>query len=259
MGVRFACHACGKRLNIKAELAGRRGICPQCETKFRIPLEDTELSIPLDASAAFESSTESESISQSAVASAPTNTSNVAEPSRRSVANGSAATATASKANASPDSLLGGAEATWYVRPPSGGQYGPADGLVMKQWINEGRVSDTAMVWRDGWNDWQPATSILSGSHTENPDVKLNAIESGLENPTTKSANNDDPTKSTWIATEPANTGELTTKAPARPTASSRNPRVRANRRVTLNVALAIVFVCLLAVLIFVVATQSGG
>ena len=28
MGIRFACHVCGKHLNIKRDLAGRRGVCP---------------------------------------------------------------------------------------------------------------------------------------------------------------------------------------------------------------------------------------
>ncbi|MEL7264252.1 MAG: hypothetical protein AAFP69_05500 [Planctomycetota bacterium] len=48
MGVRFACHVCGKRLNIKTELAGRRGKCPACGQRFRIPTSDQELSIVLD-------------------------------------------------------------------------------------------------------------------------------------------------------------------------------------------------------------------
>ena len=31
--------------------------------------------------------------------------------------------------------------AIWYVRPPTGGQYGPARGDVIVQWLSEGRVS----------------------------------------------------------------------------------------------------------------------
>ena len=37
MGIRFACHACGKRLNIKSELAGRRGVCPACSQTISHP------------------------------------------------------------------------------------------------------------------------------------------------------------------------------------------------------------------------------
>ncbi len=48
MGIRFACHECGKRLNIKSELAGRRGVCPACSAKMRIPLSDAETSTPVE-------------------------------------------------------------------------------------------------------------------------------------------------------------------------------------------------------------------
>ena len=52
-------------------------------------------------------------------------------------------------------------DATWYVRPPSGGQYGPATGEIMKQWIDEGRVAATALLWRDGWPQWRDAGETL--------------------------------------------------------------------------------------------------
>ncbi len=51
--------------------------------------------------------------------------------------------------------------AIWYVRPPSGGQFGPADGQRMKRWIDEGRISGDSLVWREGWEDWQLAASIF--------------------------------------------------------------------------------------------------
>ena len=51
----------------------------------------------------------------------------------------------------------------WYVRPPSGGQYGPATAEYMHRWIEEGRVSGDSLVWRDGWADWQPASTVLAG------------------------------------------------------------------------------------------------
>ena len=48
MGIRFACHVCAKQLNIKEELAGKRGICPACSSKFRIPKQDAERSLPIE-------------------------------------------------------------------------------------------------------------------------------------------------------------------------------------------------------------------
>jgi len=51
--------------------------------------------------------------------------------------------------------------AIWYVRPPSGGQFGPARGDVMRKWIAEGRVSGDSLVWREGWADWQNAGRLF--------------------------------------------------------------------------------------------------
>ena len=36
MGVRFECPN-GHKLHVKAELAGRRGICPECQVRFVVP------------------------------------------------------------------------------------------------------------------------------------------------------------------------------------------------------------------------------
>lgn len=52
-------------------------------------------------------------------------------------------------------------EAVWYVRPPAGGQYGPARGEVMRKWMTEGRVSGDSLVWREGWDDWRNAIEVF--------------------------------------------------------------------------------------------------
>lgn len=52
-------------------------------------------------------------------------------------------------------------QAIWYVRPPSGGQYGPARGDIMRKWMGEGRVSPDSLVWREGWNDWRTAAEVF--------------------------------------------------------------------------------------------------
>ena len=51
--------------------------------------------------------------------------------------------------------------AIWYVRPPTGGQYGPADGEVMRQWLAEGRISVNSLVWREGWDQWEEAIQVF--------------------------------------------------------------------------------------------------
>ncbi|MCU0721765.1 MAG: DUF4339 domain-containing protein [Pirellula sp.] len=51
--------------------------------------------------------------------------------------------------------------AQWYVRPPSGGQYGPADAKLLTQWIAENRVTADSLIWFDGLTQWTVAGAVL--------------------------------------------------------------------------------------------------
>jgi hypothetical protein len=64
-------------------------------------------------------------------------------------------------AGAPADPITEAPEMIWYVRPPSGGQFGPATGDVMRTWLAEGRVSVDSLVWREGWRDWQGAGVVF--------------------------------------------------------------------------------------------------
>lgn len=165
MGIRFACHMCGMQLNIKRELAGKRGVCPQCSARFRIPSDDAATSVSTEA----DSSPPSEQASEQA----------------SGLSLSADATATKPSQYESPalDLLGEDSEATWYVRPPSGGQYGPATTDVLKQWIDEGRVAATSLLWRDGWPQWRSAddafpeiaSSLPSGDSTPNATLALHS------------------------------------------------------------------------------------
>ncbi len=67
---------------------------------------------------------------------------------------GAADTAAAAGAAASPTAT---STIQWYVRPPTGGQYGPASDAMMQAWIAENRVTAAALVWCEGWEQWRPA------------------------------------------------------------------------------------------------------
>ncbi len=77
------------------------------------------------------------------------------------------------------DPITAAGNVVWYVRPPVGGQYGPARGGILRQWLAEGRVTPDTLVWREGWRDWQKASAVfpqlrISGSLAESslPSVK---------------------------------------------------------------------------------------
>lgn len=129
MGIRFTCPA-GHQLNVKSELAGKRGVCPQCGAKVQIPnaipqplqvgTVETEVEPPLAA-------TEPEAAKPQGMA-----------------------------------ELIPAMDEAWYVRPPGGGQFGPANPVQFVQWLREGRVVPEAHVWRAGWPDWRRASEAAA-------------------------------------------------------------------------------------------------
>ena len=62
---------------------------------------------------------------------------------------------------AAADPLAEAGDVVWYVRPASGGQFGPASGEVMRSWLDQGRVGVDSLVWREGWPDWQQAAKVF--------------------------------------------------------------------------------------------------
>ena len=66
-------------------------------------------------------------------------------------------------APAPADPIAEAPHAIWYVQPPSGGQYGPASGDIMRTWIAEGRVTRDSLVWREGWAEWKLAGPLFPG------------------------------------------------------------------------------------------------
>jgi hypothetical protein len=170
MGIKFHCPN-GHKLNVKAFLAGKKGICPKCGTKMLIPTVSEPGLIDSDADSDVEETDPSQAASKNngsgaiAAAVAP------AMPGAATSAPAVSAAPAAASAIAANDPIAEAPTAIWYVRPPSGGQYGPARGDVMRKWISEGRVSSDSLVWREGWTDWQTAGKLFptlneSGTHS---------------------------------------------------------------------------------------------
>ncbi len=218
MGIKFRCPN-GHKLNVKSFLAGKRGVCPDCGTTFRIPEEpggSDILAMPLASKGGNGALAEPTSapvpsaapigvaVVTSPVAASPVVTTSVApapvavptgapvatgiplpanpatmptnvaapgvlpaaaypaavptgQPMRPSMPAGMPVAAT----SVAGDPIAEAPAAIWYVRPPSGGQYGPARGDIMRKWIAEGRVSGDSLVWREGWTDWRNAGQLF--------------------------------------------------------------------------------------------------
>ncbi|MGI9518106.1 MAG: DUF4339 domain-containing protein [Pirellulaceae bacterium] len=180
MGILFHCPVCERPLNVKSELANQPGVCPNCSKRILVPA-DSELveaefrtrlrqwtekqaerqsqvepppPISPDLQSASDSTVTTSSImlqpppvDQSGVSSVLTESQKVAVGVESRVADG----------QSPPDPLEQSVDGVWYVRPPSGGQFGPASSELMKQWIDEGRVTGDSYVWCEGWENWEVA------------------------------------------------------------------------------------------------------
>ena len=211
MGIRFHCPTCSHRLNVKAFLAGKRGVCPQCGAGLDIPLEsqihkkersekkraakppgrdkiesvesEDLMTVPVSAPASVDDvpaavsggpqltvPTSSAPKAEAAAASPVASLATAAAPSTptpgsvpiQPITPVQPVAPVVTLAPAAPaDPIDESPESTWYVRPPSGGQYGPARGEIMRKWITEGRVSADSLVWREGWDDWLTASHVF--------------------------------------------------------------------------------------------------
>ena len=237
MGIKFNCPN-GHKLNVKSFLAGKKGVCPHCGAKFRIPSTPAEddhedgpaldvSSLPVPAQPVPAQPAPTQPATGPAIAAVPQGASHAhpaaavtpggivggalpvgqavvppgagVQPQPAMVGAPAVAVAVrpAGTAVGAPVGMAAGVpvgqvvpagyappgpsptvgnpvmpagaidpiaenpNAVWYVRPPSGGQYGPARGDIMRKWIAEGRVTGTSLVWRDGWPDWRNAAEAL--------------------------------------------------------------------------------------------------
>lgn len=235
MGIRFRCHHCEHELHVKDFQAGRRGRCPECRGRLRIPDADAEYSADVDhESSSSDNELESTSVAATAGRNKPKEVANLRKrertmpqdareelltPSRPSASSTatkpqpvqsragrqelqkqSKNTATAStqdppssgkideaETKVSPDAdrlsdsstrqppqaLRDSPQATWYVRPATGGQYGPADNKAFSQWLHEHRIGRDALVWRDGWSEWRSAATVFEDYFDQQPTVPV--------------------------------------------------------------------------------------
>ncbi len=183
MGIRFYCPHCDRRLHVKEFLAGRRGICPHC---------DEGIMIPNESSIAGEDDEGGEERASATVAppgtdpAPPRRDAGAGRAGRESVAKGTAghrsreSNAAAGAAERSDvlgdvaielvtigdpnDPVDAAPHLLWYVRPVTGGQYGPADGTTLRRWLGEGRVAADTLVWQEGWDEWREARLVFEGA-----------------------------------------------------------------------------------------------
>lgn len=154
MGIKFLCPN-GHKLHVKAFLSGKKAFCPKCGARVVVPDESTST----DAAAEHPPRVGEQSIEiplQSSLVDDAIETM-TAEP-----AAGTQATQPAAEVLAAPSDAIDEApQAVWYVRPATGGQFGPASAEMMRSWLNDGRVAASSLVWREPWTEWRSAADTF--------------------------------------------------------------------------------------------------
>jgi hypothetical protein len=234
MGIRFHCPN-GHKLNVKSFLAGKRGICPHCGIKVDIP-DDAEdknsvtvdaapQTVPAEAAPASRpapvpaTTAAAHAMAPASVAAAPVTASRAAVP--------AAISAAPAAVPAPADPLSEAPNAVWYVRPPSGGQFGPASAEIMRRWITEGRVNEESLVWREGWADWKPTRGLFLGLGT--PD-----------------------------STPPGGPGLVAPRGPTSTTGAMRARRKNSNS-MTVVIVVVLILLCLVLVIALAVIASRGN
>jgi len=231
MGIRFYCPECDRRMNVKSFLAGKRGICPHCDARWDVPLESE---IPEGAPKIRSKTAPRENAAQ-ALGASTASAAGLTAAKPRSTANNNPTPSLGAIAPATPDPIDAAPDAVWYVRPASGGEFGPARGDVMRRWIEEGRVGADSMVWREGWAEWQLAGPVFP------------ALAPAAEQPTTTPAETGLAPKT---LSNVASIQKKTAESNGRP---ARKRSIGSGKSIALVVILGLLIVALFVVLIVVI------
>ena len=173
MGICFFCPN-GHPLNVKAELAGRIGLCPKCRVKMRIPLQSTREinekdyhgqqtaeaiadtrgreSVPpkSNADSRISSRESALSLSSASESESPVNEL-IMRATEKSTRNVRERRYDAETDLSDSAALLNDPDALWYVITLDNRRYGPAQGSVLRAWIDERRVGPRTRILRSGW------------------------------------------------------------------------------------------------------------
>jgi hypothetical protein len=187
---------CNQPLHVKDFQAGKRGKCPKCQGSFRVPAKDSDFSLAVEESAAIP--VIGKSTAQSKLKSKGSSVLDAKMPEKKPLAKSvspprpdprSVSTESASVQSTSqikpkdtltqkpaekptekpleadaltmPASLLPLLDVRWFVRPPSGGQYGPATTQMLLDWIGQKRVTADSLLWREGLTTWVSARELV--------------------------------------------------------------------------------------------------
>jgi hypothetical protein len=145
----------GHRVKVKDELAGRKGICPECQARFRIPRADGTLPVRAGRHAGECRVARVVSLDPAVAASLPRAVAITPEATAAVVA---ATEPSAAERPAAPPplhpALAERPELNWSMAVPGGQASAPMSAAALQSLLEAGGLTGAELVWREGWSDW---------------------------------------------------------------------------------------------------------
>lgn len=150
----------GHRINVKDSFAGRKGRCPTCGTKFRVPAAGSAIPAagsPLPTARLLE-------LAPAVVATLP-RVLPLDEPASAPTAPAPAPAPTSAPieppAPALHPVLAERPDLTWCIAFPGGEPTEPLPAESMQAWLDSGQAEGHEVVWRSDWPEWRPARDVF--------------------------------------------------------------------------------------------------
>lgn len=164
----------GHRVKVKDELAGRKGVCPQCAARFRIPAKGAELplarvlsldpalaaGLPRARPVALDRPSHSPSPRPAAAVESPREPAS-AHLAHRPVDPPAAPRESPVEAAALHPAIAERPELEWCLAVPGGQPSPPLSGEAMQRWLEAGHATGEELVWRADWPEWVGIRSVF--------------------------------------------------------------------------------------------------
>ena len=158
MPIRIRCTGCNKRLRVPETAAGRRILCPQCETPLVVPRREIEDGDASQQSVTNQATDSSERISSPAKQSVVEKSGEDEGYSNEAIRS-RAVEATADQQNTAADQ--------WFLQTNDGETYGPVEKSELDEWFAENRVGVDYQILHVGDTQWQWAGDVYPQLHEE--------------------------------------------------------------------------------------------
>jgi hypothetical protein len=125
----------GHRVKVKDFLAGKKGICPTCRARFRIPLTSGAAPAAMPIAAL-------ESLDATLATTLPSSLRLDGE-------------------YAPPTAIAEAVTALWSIAVPGGRPSAAMSGTDLLDWLTSGGATGAELVWRSDWTEWRPVAEVF--------------------------------------------------------------------------------------------------